>query len=152
MPRFADSTGRTWNLDLTVGDIKRIRRRMGIDLMGLLDGEPRLVDRIRDDLELAINLVFAAIEPQAEAAGVTDEQFGHALTGEAASAALAALWGAVADFFRFLRPAATAAAERVMMLRRTAGAILAMMADAGPMPSGDSSIGQPGPADLPPTA
>jgi hypothetical protein len=77
---------------------------MGVDLLGLMDGEPPLVNRIRDDLVLAIDVLFATIEPQAEMLGVSDEQFGLSLDGTAASEAVSALWGAIADFF----PAAAA--------------------------------------------
>jgi len=143
MPRFTDSTGREWSVELTFGDIKRIRSRMGVDLMGLLDGDPPLVDRLRDDLELSLNLVFAAVEPEAVRLNVSDEEFGRSLGGPAAAGALAALWGAIADFFRGLRPAATAAAERVMALRRSAAALLTMVIEMDRQEgSGESPTGQ----------
>jgi len=125
MRTFADSKGREWHIDLTVGEIKRIRSRLGVDLLCLLEGDPPLVNRLRDDLELILNLVYAAIEPQAEAAGVDDIEFGQSLDGPTAAAAIEAMWGAVLDFFRPLRLEVAAAAERVMILRQLAAQMLA---------------------------
>ena len=153
MRTFKDTAGREWYIDLTVGEIKRIRRRMaGLDLLCLLDGDPPLSDRLRDDLELMLNVVYAAIEPQALNAGVSDEEFGQALDGDTAAGAISAMWGAVADFFRCLRPAAVQEVEQIMTMRLAAGLLMiAMEENENKEPSGVPSIVPPEPADSTPT-
>lgn len=156
MASFTDNQGRQWTVELTVGDVKRIRRRTGIDLMGLMDpvgndgaAGKMLVDAIRDDLVMLIDLLYAILEPAAALRGVGDEDFGKALDGQACGAAVAAFWESVADFFRPLRPEATAAALRVLAARRVAIAVLAtaMSPQPSPMPCGGSSGDAAGPAD-----
>ncbi|MEK6798709.1 MAG: hypothetical protein AABZ12_07080 [Planctomycetota bacterium] len=48
------------------------------------------------------DVIFALIKPQADTAGVTDEQFGAALGGEAILAAQTALYEELVHFFRGL--------------------------------------------------
>ena len=154
MRTFADKLGRQWSIDLTFGDIKRIRQRMGVDLMGLSDKDDEgktLLHRIRDDLETALNLVYVAIEPEAQRLRVSDEEFGQSLDGDSAAGALAALWGAVADFFQGLRPIVSAEAEKVMAMRRMVAAILGSMTEAQQIACGVSPTEQAEPAACPST-
>jgi len=133
MARFTDNQGRQWLVEFTIGDIRRIARRTGIDLMGLLDkgtlqtpDGPRLLDRLQTDLSLVIDLVFAAVEPQAVERNLSDEDFGRSLDGAAAGAAETALWEAVANFFQPLRPEMAAAVQQILAMRNLTVAVLAL--------------------------
>ena len=156
MARFTDNQGRQWLVEFTIGDIRRIARRTGIDLMGLLDkpaadsAGPRLLDRLQTDLSLVIDLVFAAVEPQAVERNLSDEDFGRSLDGAAAGAAETALWEALADFFQPLRPEMAAAVQQILAMRNLTVAVLALAITL--KACGVSAGERPGPADSTPSA
>lgn len=105
MKTFTDSTGRAWNLELTIAGAKRIKSICDVDLMDLQAGEPPLLFRLEKDVILLMDVIFALVKPQADAAGITDQQFGQAMNGPAAGAAADAFWEELTDFFRSTRPA-----------------------------------------------
>jgi len=122
MKTFTDNAGRTWTIDLTIGAAKRVRDLLKIDLLAPLvvkrrkgaDGRVRktlpLVTRLQLDVVALIDVIYVLIKPQADAQGVTDEQFGQALGGEAACAAYEAFMGEWRGFFQELRREAEAKA------------------------------------------
>jgi hypothetical protein len=103
MTTFQDSAGRTWQVGLTVDAIKRVKALLQVDLTEPLAGEPPLMTRLALDVILLCDVLFALVKPQADAAGVTDEQFGASLGGAAITAAHDALMEAWTDFFQNLR-------------------------------------------------
>jgi hypothetical protein len=120
MKTFSDNAGRTWTIDLTIGAAKRVRDLLRIDLLAPLivkrrkrpDGSVRktlpLVTRLQLDVVALIDVIYVLVKPQADAQGVTDEQFGQALGGEAACAAHEAFMGEWRGFFHELRREAEA--------------------------------------------
>jgi hypothetical protein len=52
-----------------------------------------------DDPCLLCDILFCLVKPEADAKGITDEDFGRALAGDALGAATDALLGEIADFF-----------------------------------------------------
>ncbi len=109
MRSFIDNAGREWRFTINIPEARRIRQRVGIDL---LDGR-QLKDAVEDQLRW-IDLMFAIVEPQAKASGVTDEMFGLALEG-CLDEATEALTGEIADFFRRLGRVKAAEAMEVGM-------------------------------------
>jgi hypothetical protein len=103
MKTFKDSSGRDWTLAVTIDCVKRIRDALKVDLLDLFGGEPPLLTRLDTDVVLLCDAIFVALKPQADAAGVSSEQFGAALGGDAIIAARDAFWEALADFFQSLR-------------------------------------------------
>jgi hypothetical protein len=113
MPNFTDNAGRTWAIDLNVTNLRRVRdlipdpthaldekgRRPGVDLLTLAEPDAPLARRLNADPILLADCLFALAKPQADAAGVSDAQFGEALAGDAIAAAVDALLRALADFF-----------------------------------------------------
>jgi hypothetical protein len=110
MRSFKDNAGRTWDLAVNVATIKRIKGRIGVDLTALADGEPPLVQRLTGDMILQVDCIWAAIEPQARGAKITDEQWAESMGGEPMAAAIEAFWQEVVDFFRPSRPGLAALA------------------------------------------
>lgn len=106
MKTFTDSAGRTWTLAITVDAIKRVESLIKVNLARLL--EPRngaelpLLTELESDIILLCDVLFSLVKPQADAQGVTDEQFGQALGGEAIAAAYNAFWEELVDFFQKL--------------------------------------------------
>ena len=106
MKTFTDSAGRTWTINITVDAIKRVKDLVGVNLADVTEGDPPLLTRLETDLVLLCDVIYALIKPQADqhpSGGISDEQFGQALGGDAILAAHDAFWGALSDFFHQLR-------------------------------------------------
>lgn len=105
MHPFTDTAGRKWELSLTIGAAKRVKGLLSIDLLDLAGGNPPLITRLHTDAMLLIDTIYAILKPAADAAGITDEQFGELLGGNAAWDAYQAFTAELEDFFRqFHRP------------------------------------------------
>ncbi|KAA0220481.1 MAG: hypothetical protein KJ057_12905 [Phycisphaerae bacterium] len=106
MKAFTDSAGRTWTVVITVDAIKRVESLVKVNLARLLearsDGGLPLLTELESDIILLCDVLFALVKPQANAQGVTDEQFGQALGGEAIAAAYTAFWEELVGFFQIL--------------------------------------------------
>jgi hypothetical protein len=103
MKTFKDSAGHEWTLAVTIDCVKRIRDMLKVDLLDLFGGEPPLLTRLDTDVVLLCDTIFVALKPQADAAGVSSEQFGAALGGDAIIAARDCFMEALSDFFQSLR-------------------------------------------------
>ena len=105
MRTFKDNAGRTWSVSLNVLQMKRIRARLGIDLVNVIALEPDgkvkvdLVDRIATDPCLLVDILWVCVEDEAKAAGVSDEDFGRSLAGDSIECATAAFLDELVDFF-----------------------------------------------------
>lgn len=97
MQTFTDNTGQTWSLTINVDAIKRVRGLLNVDLMQAIDG--KLLERLVTDPVLLCDVVYAICKPEADAKGVTDEQFGQAMAGDAIDAATTALLEELVGFF-----------------------------------------------------
>jgi hypothetical protein len=97
MKKFIDSQGRPWVVDVNVATIKRVKGLAGINLLEVVEGE--LVERLSSDPILLCDVLYSVCKPQADREGVSDEDFGTGLAGEAISEATKALVEALVDFF-----------------------------------------------------
>ena len=102
MKTFTDNAGRAWTLSLTIDAAKRVKGLLDVNLLELEAGDPPLLTKLGTDVILLCDVIFALVKPQADAAGVTDEQFGAALGGEVILAAQTAFYEELVDFFRKL--------------------------------------------------
>jgi len=102
MKTFTDNAGRSWTISLTIDAAKRVKGLLGVNLLELEQGDPPLLTRLGTDVILLCDVIFALVKPQADAASVTDEQFGASLGGEAILAAHTAFYEELVDFFRKL--------------------------------------------------
>ncbi|MCW5769933.1 MAG: hypothetical protein KIT19_14755 [Phycisphaeraceae bacterium] len=89
MKSFTDNAGRDWTVEVNVWALKRIKGLTGTDLLEAIDGP--LVERLIRDPVLLCDVVYAACKPQADERGVSDEDFGRAMAGDAIDRATAAL-------------------------------------------------------------
>ena len=89
MKQFKDNEGRTWDVSVNVATIKRVRDLADVDLMGITDGT--IIEQLIRDPVLLCNAVYAACKPQADEQGVSDEDFGRAMAGDAIEHATNAL-------------------------------------------------------------
>ena len=89
----------------TVGTIKRVRALCGVDLANIITMESGktpnvgLLERLAADPVLLVDVLFAVCKPEADAKGITDEEFGRAMAGDAIELAATALLDEIIDFF-----------------------------------------------------
>ena len=104
MKSFTDSLGRAWTLVVNVATIKRVRALCGVDLNSVIeveDGKPsaKLLERLSGDPVLLVDVLYAVCKPECDRLGVSDEDFGSAMAGDAIEQATSALLDEVIDFF-----------------------------------------------------
>jgi len=102
MKTFTDTADRIWTINLTIDAVKRVRSLLNVDLIALDEGDPPLIAKLGVDIVLLCDVIYALIKPQAEKEGVSDEEFGKALGGEAIMAAHTAFYEELVSFFRHL--------------------------------------------------
>lgn len=79
LPRFSDREDRTWDIDINVRTISRVRRLLDLNLLELALPESPLLKRLDDPVQLA-DVLYVLCKDQCDAQNVTDEQFGRSLT------------------------------------------------------------------------
>jgi len=89
MTSFSDNAGRSWTVAINVDAIKRVRGLVGVDLLEVLDGT--LIERLVRDPVLLCDVVYAVCKPEADERGVSDEDFGRSMAGDAIEQATKAL-------------------------------------------------------------
>jgi hypothetical protein len=96
---FIDFDDRVWQIEITIPDVARVKKLVDVNLLELVDVKGELFQRITGDVIFLCDLLYAICKPQADAANITDENFGRGLRGDALEKGLDALFLAVADFF-----------------------------------------------------
>jgi hypothetical protein len=160
MHTFKDTLGREWAIALNVTAVRRIRDLAKVDLLDFTEG--RIFARLADDPVLLADVLYATLKPDADAKGVSDEEFGRALAGDAIEAATGALLEELADFFPSRRRQVLAKGlakvkelETLLLDRAEAridavdGAALAKVLDES-LPAGKSSTASPASLDATP--
>src|ERR1700726_4348740 len=105
MQTFTDNKNRKWTLDVTGNCLKRVLKLVGVDLTELEKGEPPLALRLETDVILQVDVLYALLQPDATAVGLSDELFGQGLGPEGLRDGKEALAKELADFFlRLGRP------------------------------------------------
>lgn len=99
MRSFTDTTGRSWNLTVTVLTVKRVREATDVLLTALFDDKCTLLAELSGDLIKLVDVLWVVCEGQAKEAGITPEQFAEGLGGDSLGQAGEALVRATADFF-----------------------------------------------------
>lgn len=130
MAAFKDALGRKWSIAIDVGTIKRVRELVDFELLALVEHDGKAIDKLRDDIPLLVNVLYAIVEPQTKAygpwwrrllgkgQGITDEDFGRGLTGDCIERAWELIIEGLARFFpegrrRMLLAAAIQAGIRI---------------------------------------
>lgn len=82
------------------------------DIIRMEDGKPpnmEILERLTNDPSLLVDVLYAVCKDEADRHGITPEQFGYSMGGEAVESATAALLEEILDFFpearrRIIRP------------------------------------------------
>lgn len=97
--------GRRWRIQLTLGDLRRLRM-VGIDLLRLDErpspDDPPLAMRLRTDPLLVGDILWQCLAGQIQETGLSELDFCQIMDGPALGAAYSALMAALLDFFRDL--------------------------------------------------
>jgi hypothetical protein len=111
MPTFKDANNREWTIKLDAPTVLRVRsatcdepnckhlQGTGCTGVDLADLEGKVQLRLRRDVVLLVNTLYLLCQPEAQRQGITDEQFGASLVGDAIHRATIAMDEAIADFF-----------------------------------------------------
>jgi len=79
-----------------------VKSLLDVNLLELEAGAPPLLTRLGTDVILLCDVIFALVKPQADAAGVSDQEFAAALGGDVVLAAQTAFYEELVDFLRKL--------------------------------------------------
>lgn len=99
MHSFVDSLGRVWPVQINVAAIKRVQGLLGLDLYGVADEGMRGLAGLLDDPVRLVDVLYVLCREQADAAKVSDEEFGRGLGGDSYRLAAEAFVEELADFF-----------------------------------------------------
>lgn len=97
MASFKDIGGQAWDVHIALGDLLRVKSRLKLSLINLTtedrgaDQASKDLDRLRSDLPLFCAVVFCLVSKQAEARGVTEDQFADLLDGPVVIEAISAI-------------------------------------------------------------
>lgn len=112
MHTFKDNADRTWSLNISVFAVKRCRALLNVNIYGLVtDGFAGMDDLLADPCKL-VDVLFVLCMDEAKTAGVSDEDFGRGLAGDALQRASDAFVDELIDFFP--DPRARAGLRKVM--------------------------------------
>lgn len=114
MSKFRDNAGREWDVLVDVEALRRVREGLGLNLVDVL--KPGGAAQLEDPVRL-VDALYLVLRPAVERAGVTDEDFGRGLTGQAIDDAAGAL---IEGLAAFLPPA------RGALVRKAAGHVRAV--------------------------
>ena len=106
MRSWKNKDGAEWVIDITIGSVKRVRDLAKIDLLNIDvedENKKTVMQRMASDVELLADVIWCLSAPQAEAKGITQEQFFHAMGGDATDAAIRAFYEELEAFFQSLR-------------------------------------------------
>jgi hypothetical protein len=95
MQRFKDLKDREWEVSITIGSVRQVKEQTGIDLLDF----PDVFAKLAEDMLTLCNVLYVLVKPQAEKAGVSDEDFGYALGGDVLENAVDALTDDLIAFF-----------------------------------------------------
>ncbi len=96
---FKDTEGREWVVQIHVAAIKECRGSLGIDLYKLVDDGFKGLSGLLGDPVTLVDVLFVLCRAQAEKRGVTDEDFGRAMSGDVLASAAEAFLSEYTDFF-----------------------------------------------------
>ena len=121
MQKFRDTTGKTWEIDLPIGEVVRIRQASEGRFNLWEPTKDNLGDRLANDIPLFWELLWYIVEPQAEEAKITAKEFGKAVAAECLYEAQRKFFDEWHDFFlRLQRPDLAAVLEKLSKYRAKA--------------------------------
>ena len=97
MRTFKDNQDRVHELSVNHTSIKRVKSMLDVDLLTAVGGD--MIEQLATSPMLLVDVVYVLCKPQLDQHGISDEQFGESMAGDAIDGAAAALLGDLVDFF-----------------------------------------------------
>lgn len=94
MARFKDNRGREWVVYIDIPAARRIRKTLDVDILNIDEG----LSVLSADPILLCDVLYLLCQTEADSRGVSDEEFGEALIGEALEDACDAFVEALINF------------------------------------------------------
>ena len=99
MKTFKDNADRTWDVQINVAAIKRVRDLVDLDLLAAAAGGGAVIQKLAGDPILLCDVVYVLCKLQADERNVSDEEFGRAMAGDAIAEATTAVLEELGSFF-----------------------------------------------------
>jgi len=93
---FRDKNDKEWTITVNISTMKRVRDLLDVNLMDMVGGD--LAQRLAGDPVLLVDVIYGCVKPQADAAGISDEQFGDSLNGDSIDDASRVLLDSLINF------------------------------------------------------
>jgi len=98
MTTFTNNQGQSWEVQINVATLKRVRDILGIDLVN--DPETKNLSQLADDEIMIVDVIYLICRDQAVERNISDEEFGKCMAGDAITQACNALMEGLANFFQ----------------------------------------------------
>lgn len=105
MKSFVDKNARAWSIVVNIATVKRVRALCNVNLLELITvddsgkTDSSVLDKLSEDPVLLVDVLYAVCKPEADKLGISDEQFGESLDGDAIEKATENLLDEIVDFF-----------------------------------------------------
>lgn len=99
MQFFKDNQNREWEININVGTAKRIKAACGIDVFSLFADEGSSLQELSQDFVMLVDTLWIICSKQAEARGISEEQFAEGLTGDVIADATNSFLLDIVNFF-----------------------------------------------------
>jgi len=96
---WVTTRGREWIITIHTTAVKRCRALVDVDLYGLVDEGFKGLGKLFSDPVKFVDTIYVLCKDEADARGISDEDFGRAMAGDAIGNANAAFCEELADFF-----------------------------------------------------
>jgi hypothetical protein len=147
---FTDSTGQKWDLSVRFAAVRRVKDMLGLNLLSLVEDKLKPLGELLSDPCRLVDVLYVLVKPQADAAGLSDVDFGERLDGESLEAAADAFLAELFNFFpdRRAREALRKLREALVLVAKDQEEKLAKLDPASLAKSVIASAGRPpAPAD-----
>lgn len=98
MATFIDSAGETWTIEISVDEIRQLRKEINVDLLALLDNDGSLLRRLAADPLTLVDVISLLCTEQIKRRQLDERGFAKRLVGYGLEAALDCLIEAIANF------------------------------------------------------
>jgi hypothetical protein len=98
MATFRDQLDRSWTLNITVIEVKKIKKEFELDFNEFASGDGRVIQRLATDTVLLVDVLSTLLEDQIKQRGLDERQFAQGMVGVGIEAATDALVEAVVNF------------------------------------------------------
>jgi len=97
--QFTDTMGRKWPIKMTVGKVRQVRDRLGVDITDAIDPTKNVVDQIANDPVLMFDIIYLCVQEKMEQENIEAQSLADAISGDTIEEASVALINAIIDFF-----------------------------------------------------